>query len=620
MVLFQLPPSAPCPRLCVMIKKSINQEYGFNLHAEKVRGQFIGAIDSDSPADIAGLRSGDRIFAVNGALVQGESHKQVIQRIKENPLQCELLVISEDGAEWYFKNKIQITPSLPNVIRVCREWEDSMRPNSNRCKRLSYIYLPQNDSIFLNNNLLNLKNNDNDNDDEDNKNNNDKSSTFFFTINKEMMRSKKRLRNFSSPQLQKITRNVKYQSFAADSLSLSSFASLSPKIGNKSNMVTFKGNSHASLVSQSQKSPKICEEIPKEDNSQNIIGYSSSILQQPMPTLQTAPRPRLCYLRKNDPSEEFGFNVHLENGKGHYIGVVDYNGIAYNAGLETGQRIVGINNRIIYPNTPHKEVVTLIKRTPLETCLLVASEDVDKWYIDNNIEYSFDNCIYFKQNIPTPTFINSNKVQNNRSKFDSQSNNYSSIPKNNARSISCGSNKTNKSTSSSENDWKQSQNKLTGNDIGNRTFMNNDNRKNYQYCEEITIKKANTDNIIHSNNPFEENEDELDNMNVILEKTPEITDCRVITPKPRSRSPVPIANCKPFGGNVDVKSIHINNSVNNNDILKYSNYSNDPKSNMDIFSLSAKEAREMMALNRKKDPRKQNTMSIEQKYKLISSL
>uniref|UniRef100_A0AAF5DKV3 PDZ domain-containing protein n=1 Tax=Strongyloides stercoralis TaxID=6248 RepID=A0AAF5DKV3_STRER len=568
MVLFQLPPSAPCPRLCVMIKKSINQEYGFNLHAEKVRGQFIGAIDSDSPADIAGLRSGDRIFAVNGALVQGESHKQVIQRIKENPLQCELLVISEDGAEWYFKNKIQITPSLPNVIRVCREWEDSMRPNK-------------------------------------------------------MMRSKKRLRNFSSPQLQKITRNVKYQSFAADSLSLSSFASLSPKIGNKSNMVTFKGNSHASLVSQeiaSQKSPKICEEIPKEDNSQNIIGYSSSILQQPMPTLQTAPRPRLCYLRKNDPSEEFGFNVHLENGKGHYIGVVDYNGIAYNAGLETGQRIVGINNRIIYPNTPHKEVVTLIKRTPLETCLLVASEDVDKWYIDNNIEYSFDNCIYFKQNIPTPTFINSNKVQNNRSKFDSQSNNYSSIPKNNARSISCGSNKTNKSTSSSENDWKQSQNKLTGNDIGNRTFMNNDNRKNYQYCEEITIKKANTDNIIHSNNPFEENEDELDNMNVILEKTPEITDCRVITPKPRSRSPVPIANCKPFGGNVDVKSIHINNSVNNNDILKYSNYSNDPKSNMDIFSLSAKEAREMMALNRKKDPRKQNTMSIEQKYKLISSL
>ncbi|CEF59908.1 GH04176p [Strongyloides ratti] len=616
MVLFQLPPSAPCPRLCVMIKKSLNQEYGFNLHAEKVRGQFIGAIDNDSPADISGLRSGDRIFAVNGALVQGESHKQVIQRIKENPLQCELLVISEEGAEWYFKNKIQITPSLPNVIRVCREWEDSMRPNNNRGKRLSYIYLTQNDSIFINNNSLNFKNND----DEDN-NNSDKSMTFFYTLNKEMMKNKKRLRNFSSPQLQKITRNVKYQSFAADSLSLSSFLSLSPQVENKSNMVTFKGSSYASLVSQSQKSPKICEETIKEDNSRINSGYNTNLIQQPMLTLQTAPRPRLCYLRKNDPSEEFGFNVHLENGKGHYIGVVDYNGIAYNAGLETGQRIVGINNQIIYPNTPHKEVVTLIKRTPLEARLLVASEDVDKWYIDNNIEYNFDNCIYFKQNLSPSTIINSNKIPNSRSRLDPQINNLSPIPRsNNARSMSCGSNRTNKSTSSSENDWKESQNKLTGNDIGNKTFLNKDNKKNYKYCEEITVKKSFVDNVVHSNNPFEENDDESNNMNVILEKEPEITECRIITPKPRSRSPVPIANCKPFGGNVDVNSIHINNSVNNNDIIKYSDYSNNKKSNMDIFSLSAKEARKMMALNRKKDPRKQNTMSIEQKYKLISSL
>uniref|UniRef100_A0A0K0F2N6 GH04176p (inferred by orthology to a D. melanogaster protein) n=1 Tax=Strongyloides venezuelensis TaxID=75913 RepID=A0A0K0F2N6_STRVS len=618
MVLFQLPPSAPCPRLCVIIKKSIDQEYGFNLHAEKVRGQFIGAIDTDSPADIAGLRSGDRIFAVNGALIQGESHKQVVQRIKENPLKCELLVISEEGAEWYMKNKIQITPSLPNVIRVCREWEDSMRPNNYRSKRLSNFFLTQNDNMFLNNSSFTFKN-------DDDNNNRDLSMGFFYSLKNEMMKNSKRLRNFSSPQLQKITRNVKCQSLAADSLSLSSFLSLSPRIESKSNMVTLKANSHTSLVKQSQKSPKLSENIVSEEENQKNFGSNNNILQQPMSTLQTAPRPRLCYLKKNDPGEEFGFNVHLEKGKGHYIGVVDYNGIAYHAGLETGQRIVGINGQVIHPTTPHKEVVTLIKRTPLETSLLVASEDVDKWYTDNNIEYSFDNCIYFKQNSIIPIPHNSNKHQHNRSQPDSSTNQYVSVYKNNnnTRSMSCGSNRTNQSTSSSEDCWKQSQQKLNTSDSGNRHYINNGNKNNSKYCEELIVEKAFPEIVVHSNNPFEENDEEIEEKNTILEKVPEVSEYRTITPQPRSRSPVPIANCKPFGGNIDVNSIHIHNSVNNNDILKYSNISSisdNQKSNKDIFSLSAKEAREMMALNRKKDPRKQNTMSIEQKYKLISSL
>ncbi|KJH47934.1 hypothetical protein DICVIV_05954 [Dictyocaulus viviparus] len=55
-----------------------------------------------------------------------------------------------------------------------------------------------------------------------------------------------------------------------------------------------------------------------------------------------------------------------------------------------GQRIVGVNGVLVYPNTPHKEVVAQIKRSPLCTTLLVASENVDKWYKENNAEYSFD--------------------------------------------------------------------------------------------------------------------------------------------------------------------------------------------------------------------------------------
>lgn len=51
------------PRLC-RIKKGPNG-YGFNLHSEKSRpGQYVRAVDPDSPAEAAGLRAQDRIVEV----------------------------------------------------------------------------------------------------------------------------------------------------------------------------------------------------------------------------------------------------------------------------------------------------------------------------------------------------------------------------------------------------------------------------------------------------------------------------------------------------------------------------------------------------------------------------
>ncbi|VDM67984.1 unnamed protein product [Strongylus vulgaris] len=59
-------------------------------------------------------------------------------------------------------------------------------------------------------------------------------------------------------------------------------------------------------------------------------------------------------LSKSSQSEEFGFNLHAEKGRGHFIGTVDQGGIGDRAGLRMGQRIVGVNGVLVYPNTPHK--------------------------------------------------------------------------------------------------------------------------------------------------------------------------------------------------------------------------------------------------------------------------
>ena len=61
----KLPDNAPRPRLCHVTKWPDFDGYGFNLHAEKSRpGQFIGQVDEMSPAEMSGLKEGDRIVEV----------------------------------------------------------------------------------------------------------------------------------------------------------------------------------------------------------------------------------------------------------------------------------------------------------------------------------------------------------------------------------------------------------------------------------------------------------------------------------------------------------------------------------------------------------------------------
>ena len=56
-----MPGDPPQPRLCHITKVPDFDGYGFNLHAEKNKpGQFVGKIDQSSPAEVAGLREGDR--------------------------------------------------------------------------------------------------------------------------------------------------------------------------------------------------------------------------------------------------------------------------------------------------------------------------------------------------------------------------------------------------------------------------------------------------------------------------------------------------------------------------------------------------------------------------------
>ena len=117
-----LPVDAPPPRLCHVIKRPDFAGYGFNLHAERTRpGQFIGKVDPGSPAELAGLREGDRIIEVNDVNISQENHKQVVQRIKAIPNETKLLVIDKIGEDMYKKAGVVVRSSMVNTVTQCSE-------------------------------------------------------------------------------------------------------------------------------------------------------------------------------------------------------------------------------------------------------------------------------------------------------------------------------------------------------------------------------------------------------------------------------------------------------------------------------------------------------------------
>ncbi|XP_051851120.1 Na(+)/H(+) exchange regulatory cofactor NHE-RF1 isoform X1 [Antechinus flavipes] len=93
------------PRLCVM-KKGPNG-YGFNLHSDKSKpGQYIRAVDSNSPAEASGLQAQDRIVEVNGICMEGKQHGDVVAAIKAGGDETKLLVVDKKTDEFFKKCKV----------------------------------------------------------------------------------------------------------------------------------------------------------------------------------------------------------------------------------------------------------------------------------------------------------------------------------------------------------------------------------------------------------------------------------------------------------------------------------------------------------------------------------
>uniref|UniRef100_UPI00398F1BEA Na(+)/H(+) exchange regulatory cofactor NHE-RF3-like n=1 Tax=Pristiophorus japonicus TaxID=55135 RepID=UPI00398F1BEA len=79
--------------------------YGFLLKTEKTisrtLGQYLREVDAGSPAEICGMKEGDRLLAINGENIEGLEHEVVVKMIKQSGNQTTLIVINTEGDKYF---------------------------------------------------------------------------------------------------------------------------------------------------------------------------------------------------------------------------------------------------------------------------------------------------------------------------------------------------------------------------------------------------------------------------------------------------------------------------------------------------------------------------------------
>ncbi|XP_076858014.1 Na(+)/H(+) exchange regulatory cofactor NHE-RF3 [Brachyhypopomus gauderio] len=87
----------PKPRVIALTKRE-GQSFGFFLRIEHgEEGHLIRALEMGSPAELAGLRDGDRVIRINGTFVDDLEHLQVADLVKRSGMSVTFHVLGEEA-------------------------------------------------------------------------------------------------------------------------------------------------------------------------------------------------------------------------------------------------------------------------------------------------------------------------------------------------------------------------------------------------------------------------------------------------------------------------------------------------------------------------------------------
>ncbi|KAI5107035.1 Na(+)/H(+) exchange regulatory cofactor NHE-RF3 [Silurus meridionalis] len=118
--------AGPKPRVIVLSKHE-GQSYGFYLRIEEgEEGHLVRALEMGGPAELAGLKDGDRIIRVNGTFVDNLEHNQVADLVRKSGLTVTFHVLGEEIYQQAKSSGINLaeqqacsSPSQPSMNGVC---------------------------------------------------------------------------------------------------------------------------------------------------------------------------------------------------------------------------------------------------------------------------------------------------------------------------------------------------------------------------------------------------------------------------------------------------------------------------------------------------------------------
>ncbi|KAL2087011.1 hypothetical protein ACEWY4_018070 [Coilia grayii] len=312
------------PRLCYLSRGDLG--YGFHLHGEKNKGaQYIRKIDPGSPADLSGLRSGDRVVEVNGENVEKEPHYVVVQKIRANEHRTRLLVVDRETDEYLRFHGLSVTED-----RAVEMGSLSPQTSVTSSPRTSAASSPRASAT--------------------------PSPCASFTVpslTETMVKARRAVSPLLLDESSPSDNDQKTESCRA-------------AVANGSMVYKCHGRLSSPVPL-----------APMSETSTDISGSDTSAPEtSPVPPKDL--RPRLCHIEKSELG--FGFNLHSDKKRmGQYIRCVDPDSPAEYAGLRPRDRLVEVNGMNIEHLT-HSEVVAVIRRGGKETTLLVVDPDTDQLF------------------------------------------------------------------------------------------------------------------------------------------------------------------------------------------------------------------------------------------------
>ncbi|XP_051765596.1 Na(+)/H(+) exchange regulatory cofactor NHE-RF2 [Ctenopharyngodon idella] len=322
------------PRLCYLTKG--DRGYGFHLHGERNRGaQYIRKIEPGSPADLSGLRSGDRVVEVNGENVEGETHHQVVQRILEVEHRTRLLVVDRVTEEFLKFHGLPCTEDRAiEMGSLSARSSAASSPRASPRHPATPPYSRQSsEGIFINKSP---------------------SSTGGVMNGSPLYRAHARL---ASPVLRSPTSpcepktELEPEPFTELFTELTIESSVTPEIEPVCDLST--------------------DLSTAQTNTQEEASSEADVVTKDL-------RPRLCHMTLGE--QGYGFNLHCKKSRvGQFIRSVDPDSPAEHAGLRPKDRLIEVNDTSI-EGLRHAEVVELIRAGGRETRLLVVDPETDELF------------------------------------------------------------------------------------------------------------------------------------------------------------------------------------------------------------------------------------------------